>query len=138
MKKLSICAALLSVATLGLSACSETQIGQPITCAEIEQTYIEAGYWVSHIEPYVDANCCIIVSVQENSEDSLYFYFYDTAAQAQKKQEETEWNILIWLFSLVLGDGGYVTAKTYNNIEYDYSNEDLTKPFENLIRLKND
>ena len=137
MNKSSIAAVLLSVATLGLSACSQTQSGQPITCAEIEQTYIEAGYWAQHIEPYVDANCCIIVREEEHSEDSLYFYVYDTAEQAQTKQEGTDGNMLVWLFSVVLGDGGWITAKSYNNIEYDYYNEDLAQPFEELIQAKN-
>ena len=111
-----------------------------ITCADVSTAYEKAGYGVFYRETQADEdreyNCYVQVT-SADGEDNIYIHFFDTHEEALAYVEETPYaSIGIGLFSLIFGDPTWVTFKTYNQIAIDYTDAELYKPFQQLLREK--
>ena len=106
-----------------------------ITCADVIAAYEKAGYGVFHKEEsYEDNGVCYVRVDDPKSDDYIYFEFFEDAESAQAYAKQRQWNVVLWLFSLIYSDPTWLVTKTYGNIEYEYDNDDLVKPFEQLIK----
>ncbi len=126
---------LISILLISLSSCHTKNASAP-TCDEVIAAYKAAGYNVSHHENnYKDESTdeiCYIQIWQDDIYESAYFYFYESAEIA--KDAKLEYNIVIYMFSIIYGDPTWVWTKTYGNIEYEYEDPRMIKPFNDLIR----
>ncbi len=103
-----------------------------VTCEEVAATYEDAGYNVFHNHaPELENKVCYI-EVNNNDDEQIIFYFYETAEEAEADQ--LDWNGLLWLFSVVYGDPTWVHTETYQNIAIEYTDQDLYTVFSNLIK----
>ena len=120
--------------TLILISCNQRTNNISITCEQIEKVYLEEGYYVFHQEHNEEYNnCYLVIKKNENSEETIYFHIYDTIEEAQKAQEDSKWNIVLWFYSSIQGETRWKQSKCYNNIHYEYFDSTLTKPFDDLI-----
>ncbi len=127
MKRIIAC---LLLVVLMLSGCNTVE--RDITCQEIIAAYEEAGYEVFHNEDEgFDYDCYI--KVENEDGDSIYFHRFATPAEAQSRAETRQYNVLIWLFSVIYGDPMWVHTTTYGCYEIEYTSEELYDPFEELI-----
>jgi len=125
----SVCAILL-ILTL-VAGCSSNDSHNVISCAEVVTAYEEAGYEVWHNE-YTEGDFLCLVNAENADGDSIYFTFFDSADEAEQYVAETQWNILLWLYSLVNGDPIWVHTEAYDTIAIQYENADLYTPFQEL------
>ena len=108
-----------------------------ITCDDVVLAYQEAGYSVFHKEyeePDEFGAACYLRIDDKDSDDYIYFEFFQTHEEAVEYSEKRQYNVAIWLFSVIYGEPTWVTTKVYNQIEYEYWNAELEKPFLELIR----
>lgn len=106
-----------------------------ITCDDVIAAYEKAGYEVFHKDSsYHENGVCYVRIDDPKSDDYIYFEFFKDAESAQSYAETRQWNVLLWLFSVIYSDPSWLTTKTYGNIEYEYDNSDLIKPFNELIK----
>ena len=133
MKKKTLILALLMTLT-SLTSCGNNK---EITCEDVINIYEEAGYSVFHSEPVDQEKVgwnCYVECTAPDSDDSIYFHFFATNDEAEKYSSEGEWNILLYLYSVIAADEPiWVTTKTYNNIAIDYTDYYTYKPFKSLI-----
>ncbi len=131
MKKLTaavVCLCLL----LSMTGCGSGQ-KKTITCAEVIAAYEEAGYQVSHWDyPEKEYGYLCEVDIEEEDGDSIRFHFFETAEEAEAYAQERQWNALLWLFSVIYSDPTWLETETYQNIEIEYDDDDLYKPFKKL------
>ncbi len=125
---------------LGLASCKK-QEAVAITCDELIAAYKEAGYHVSHVEneykdDELDDVCYVKVWLEDEHEydEYVYFNFYESAEVAEEL--EREYNVFIYLFSIIYGDPTWVWTDTYGNIGYEYEDGEMIKPFKKLIEEK--
>ncbi len=133
MKKITgILAVMLLVCSL-FSGCQSKPEVAP-TCDELIAAYKAAGYHTFHVEEdgEMDWNCYVKVW-DEDEYDYVYFHFFDSPEAAQAYDAEREYNVLIYLFSVIYGDPSWLYTETYGNIEYEYCSKKLMEPFEELI-----
>lgn len=107
-----------------------------ITCQDVIRVYQQAGYGVWHIETpeSEDGEVCYVKILDNDSDEYIYFEFYDSPETAQAYAEQRQWNVLLWLFSVIYGDPQWVITKTYGKIEYEYKlGTELIEPFFDLI-----
>ncbi len=116
-----------------LAACAPKQVTPP-TCEELIAAYKEAGYHVFHVEDCDAPRNCYVKIWQDDEYDYIYFEFFETAKDAEDHAAERQYNVVIYLFSVIFGDPHWLYTETCGNIEYEYSNKDLLKPFEDLIK----
>ncbi len=129
MKKCIVCMLISFCILLALPGCSGVQ--REVTCDEVVAAYQKAGYSVSHHHSPELGNMVCYVYIEENDE-TIYFHFYETAEEAEA--EQMEWNVLLWLFSGIYGDPTWVYTETYHNLEIEYTDKDMYKPFAELIK----
>ncbi len=123
-----ICIFLCICLLLALPACSSEE--REITCDEVVVAYKKAGYSVFHNHaPELDNKVCYL-EVSNADEEQIFFYFYETAEEAEA--EHREYNGLIWLFSVIYGDPTWVYTETYRNIEIEYTEKSLYEIFQKL------
>ncbi len=127
-------AVLLVVSMLTLGACGSARKTTPPTCQVLIAAYEEAGYHVFHCETGDYDWDCYVQIWKDDEYDAVYFHFFSTEEEAKAYDDEREYNILIYLFSVIYGDPQWLYTETCGNIEYEYTNEDLLEPFEKLIR----
>ena len=128
-----ICAA-LALLVLCLSACSPTE-KREVTCGEVAAAYEDAGYQVLHKDTATqdwEWNCYVRAEDPE-TEEYIFFYFFDTEEEAKSYAKTNQWSALLWVFSVIFGEPTWVMTETYNNIEYEYSDSEFIKPFRELI-----
>lgn len=125
----SVCAALL-ILTMA-AGCNSNDSHNVISCADVISAYVEAGYEVWHNE-YTEGDFLCLVNAENADGDSIYFTFFDSADEAEQYAEETQWNVLLWLYSLVNGDPIWVHTEAYDTIAIQYENADLYTPFQEL------
>ena len=128
---LLLCAMLL----LSCTACSVDQ-QKEITCQDVINAYENAGYQTWHLEED-DSDCgevCYVKVFDNDSDEYIYFEFFDSEESAKAYADQRQWNVALWLFSLIYSDPQWLITKTYGNIEYEYrAGTDLIKPFNDLI-----
>lgn len=125
----SVCAALL-ILTMA-AGCNSNDSHNVISCADVISAYEEAGYEVWHNE-YTEGDFLCLVNAENADGDSIYFTFFASADEAEQYAEETQWNVLLWLYSLVNGDPIWVHTEAYDTIAIQYENADLYTPFQEL------
>ena len=131
MKKINILLIILFVVVIS-SSCDKTE--KEITCEEVIKVYEEAGYTVFHKESdYKENQVCYVKCTAPNSEEYIFFNFFETSDAAKKYADERDWNVVLYIFSCALCEPTWLTTKTYNNIEIEYHKSYLYKPFKNLI-----
>ena len=136
MKKMLL-TILMSFNLLSLTSCNQTTTNIEISCFEIEKAYLEEGYYVFHREHSDEYDSCyMIMKKNKDVEEAIYFNIYNTVEEAQKIQKEEKWNALLWLYGMLYGEVRWKKSKCYNNIQYDYFDASLVKPFKSLIESK--
>ncbi len=125
---------IISILILALPSCTSKTVTAP-TCDELITAYEDAGFSIFHSEDTEDASDwnCYVKVWDEDEYDYVFFYFFDTPEKAKARDDEREYNVLIYLFSVIYGNPQWLHTETYGNIEYEYSNSDLIKPFKELI-----
>ncbi len=138
MKKLLPIILLISFA-LSFIACSNRTEPKEITCEDIIKAYEDAGYYVTH-RTHKDKSessqfCYIKANLTEDSDsDYIYFTTYFTEEQAEEAREIDEYNLIIWFYGAISGEGRWLKTGTYGKIEYSYYNSELIKPFNELVK----
>ncbi len=131
MKKLA--SIILTILLLSsLASCSAES--KSITCDEIIAAYEKAGYEVFHNEDGDFDYDCYIKVESADGEDDIFFHHFATAEEAEKRGDEREYNILIWLFSVIYGDPMWVHTEVYGNYEIEYTDKTLYQPFKELTK----
>lgn len=125
----SVCVILL-ILTL-VAGCSSNDSHNVISCADVISAYEEAGYEVWHNE-YTDEDFLCTVNAENADGDSIYFTFFDSADEAEQYVAETQWNVILWIYSMVNGDPIWVYTEAYDTIAIQYENADLYAPFQEL------
>lgn len=134
MKRIS--AWLLVFLCLFFVGCNTTvKTEKVVTCSNVIAAYKEAGYEVFHKESTTEDWdwVCYVKATDLETDDYIFFYFFETHEEAVAYSEERQYNVLIWLFSVIYGDPSWLTTKVYNNIELEYDNGSLYEPFQDLI-----
>ena len=117
-----------------LSGCRAEE--KDISCADVVAAYEKAGYQVFHKDTATEDYDweCYVKAQPKDSDDYIFFYFFDSEDAAEEYANTRQWNAVLWLYSLVSFQPTWLTTKTYGNIEYEYDNSDLVKPFNDLIK----
>lgn len=133
MKRI-FCLFLLTALLLSVfSGCSGKS--RPVTCDEVIAAYKEAGYEVSHRDyPEKEYGYVCMVRIEEEDGDSIEFHFHETQEEAEAEAGERQWNALLWGFSVIYGDPTWLETETHYNIEIEYDDDDLIKPFRKLVK----
>ncbi len=124
---------MISVLAVGLVSCQGKPKTEP-TCEELVRAYEDAGFTFFHSEDTDDVYDwdCYVKVWDGDENDYAFFYFFDSPEKAQARDKEREYNLLLYLFSVIYGDPSWLYTETLGSIEYEYSNSDLIKPFEEL------
>ena len=119
------------------SACnSVVKTERNISCEDVINVYQNAGFEVFH-KPTTAEKLeweCYVKVTDPVTQDYIFFYFFETHEQAVSYSDHRQYNLLIWLFSIIFGDSRWLTTEVYNNIEIEYDNYDLYKPFKDLVK----
>lgn len=116
------------------SGCAGRQ-DKEVTCQDVIAAYEEAGYSVWHKdypEKEYGYTCCIEIEGEDGSHIS--FHFFDTEKEAQDYAKERKWNVVLWLYTAAMFQPTWLTTKTYGNIEIEYDDGALYKPFQSLLK----
>ena len=130
MLVLCLCALVL----LGCTACSQSG-PREISCQDVIDAYEKAGYAIFHKEEGngETGEVCYVKVSDSDSDEYIFFHFFDSEESAKEYADQRQWNVLLWLFSAIYSDPHWLTTKTYGNIEYEYrSGTDLIDPFHDL------
>ena len=137
MKKIVSFALILALG-LTLVSCSGSRQAKEISCKDIVQAYEDAGYYVVHGEHKAEANsewlCYIKVSISEDdNSDYIYFTTCFAEKQAEELAKEQKYNLVIWFYGAICGESRWLKSERYGKIHYSYYNDELAKPFHELI-----
>ncbi len=137
MKRIISVLVIISAILISVSSCSGKKVNAP-TCEELIAAYEDAGYNVFHSDNEYkddgnDYNCYVKIWL-EDEYDYVFYYFFDTSEAAEKMDSEREYNVLVYMFSVIYGDPSWLHTETYGSIEYEYENKDLLKPFNELVK----
>ena len=138
MKKIITILLLLSL-SISLIACGNSTEPKEISCEDIIAAYEDAGYHVTHGEHKTEAEseqlCYVKASLTEDSDsDYIYFTICFTEEQAKKVHETNKYNVIVWLYAAISGEGRWLNSGTYGKIEYSYYNPKLIEPFNKLTK----
>ena len=122
---------ILSIFVLLTVSCKPSTLEKEISCQDLINAYSEYDeYSVTHVENSNEDAIMCFVKIEDIDGDYVYFEFYDTKEHAL--ENEKKYNIAIWFISLLYGESRWLHTKTYNNINYEYFDSSLIKPFEDL------
>lgn len=109
-----------------------------IECADVIAVYEEAGYEIFHKDTSAEDFewTCYVKATDADTQNSIYFHFFETHNEAVAYSETRQYNPLIWLFSVIYGNPSWMTTKVYNEIEIEYDDGELYKPFKALLEEK--
>ena len=115
------------------------QTPKEISCEDVIKAYEDEGYYVVHPEHKTQEDssqlCYIKASLSEEIDsDYIYFITYFTEEQAKEATERDQYNLAIWLYAAISGEGRWLKTGAYGKIEYSYYNSDFIKPFNKLIQ----
>ena len=133
MKRL-LALTLCIVALLSCAGCSGSH--KDISCQDVIDTYQKAGYQVFHKDDpdSETGRVCYVRVDDQDSDEYIYFEFYDSEENAKAYADQRQWNVVLWLFSAIYSDPQWLVTETYGNIEYEYrSGSDLIDPFNELV-----
>ena len=131
MKRLiGIFFAVLLLLTLSVG-CNDDDSPRAISCADVIAAYEEAGYEVWHKE-YTEGDYLCTVNAENADGDTIYFTFFGSADEAEQYVEESQWNVLLWMYSLVNGDPIWVYTEAYGTVAVQYEHAELYAPFRGL------
>ena len=60
-------------------------------------------------------------------------HFFEANDEAESYVDEKERNVILLIFSCAMFEPTWLTTKTYNNIEIEYDENYLYKPFKTLL-----
>ena len=133
MKKSSSILLLLLMILSLFSGCGKQK--EPVSCEQVIAAYEEAGYEVYHWDyPEREYGYACSVRIEQEDGDSIEFHFHETSEEAEAELEERKWNVVLWLFSAIYGDATWLKTEVYCNIEIEYDDKALYKPFQNLTK----
>ncbi len=132
MKRITLALTCLPFLLASFASCAPKNEVAP-TCKELIDAYEDAGFHVFHCEEVNAPKTCYVKVWADDEYDYAFFYFFDSAEDAEAWDDEREYNVLIYLFSVIYGDPHWLFTETYGNIEYEYCNDDLMQPFYRLI-----
>ena len=130
-----ICAVLaLFVSLFCLTGCQANEVTQ-LTCDQIIAAYEKAGYEIFHKDTAAEeyAWACYVKAEDKESGEYIFFHFFDSEDAAKAYADTQQWNVVLWLYSLISSQPTWITVKTYGNIEYEYGNSALIGPFQELL-----
>lgn len=106
-----------------------------ITCEDVIAAYEDAGYEVEHIE-YSDKRYGWLCEVNVTTDDNNFIYikFFETDEEAKKYADESQWNAVLWMYSLTMLQPTWVHTERYQNIEIEYDKTSLYRPLKKLMR----
>lgn len=121
---------------IGLVGCGDQPQTMEIRPEDVYKAYQTAGYNVDISNPPTDSDLLYhtTVTVRDLEGHSIIFHFCNSSADAEALAEERQWNWALWIYSLALFQPTWLTTKTYGNIEIEYDDSDLHRPFQELIR----
>ena len=127
----------LFLSVISLASCDGQNItsDKEITCEDIIKVYEEAGYDTFHKET-TDKDYdwkCYVKCTAPDSDDYIFFYIFETNEEAESYAKERGWNLLLYFMSCFMGEPSWLTTKTYNNIEIEYDQNYLYKPFKEML-----
>lgn len=119
---------------ISLVSCKNGEIKE-ITPEQVAMAYEEAGYdvWHSEEDDSIEGERYTVKATHENG-DYIFFHFFDSVENAEAYADSRQYNVVVWLFSVIYGDPSWLSTETYGNIEIEYDNKDLYEPFEELIK----
>ena len=117
-----------------LTGCQANEVTQ-LTCDQIIAAYEKAGYEIFHKDTAAEeyAWACYVKAEDKESGEYIFFHFFDSEDAAKAYADTQQWNVVLWLYSLISSQPTWITVKTYGNIEYEYSNSALIGPFQELL-----
>ena len=119
---------------LSTVACTQRQEDETITAEAIISAYEDAGCEVWH-EEVGESDWGVVYQIRATDSDgeAIYFYICDTVDNAKAYEETSEYNLLIWAYSLLCGDPMWVNVQRYGTIVIQYEQSKLYKPFQELM-----
>jgi len=137
MKKKIMLIFSLFIFIFSLSSCNNQKIksDKEIICEDVMRVYEKSGYDVFHKET-TDQDYiwnCYVKCTAPDSNDYIFFYFFETTEEAENYAKERKWNIILYFSSCLMGDPSWLTTKNCNNIEIEYDENYLYKPFKELL-----
>ncbi len=112
----------------------ESKVENAPSCEELIAAYENGGYHTFHSENVEHPMTCSVKVWLDDEYDYAFFHFFGTAEDAKNYNAEREYNILLYLFSVIYGDPSWLYTETYGNVEYEYEDKETLKPFKNLIK----
>ncbi len=121
------------LAALLLCGCAQKQ-PREVSCEELIAAYEAAGYAVEHLEfPALDYGYRCEVQIR-SGEEQLRFEFYPSAEAAEAQAQQRQWNAVLWIYTLAMGQPTWLHTQTHGTIEIEYTDSALLKPFESLTK----
>ena len=131
---------LITILAFGLTlvSCDGSRQTKEISCEDIIKAYEDAGYCVTHGEHKTETDstqlCYIKVSISEDAgSDYIYFTTCFTEKQAEELADGQKYNLVIWFYGAICGESRWLKSERYGKVHYSYYNDELVKPFNQLI-----
>lgn len=133
MKKV-IALLLTAVLLLGCTGCKRET--KAISCDDVIAAYEDAGYTIFHKETAAEdyTYSCYVQATHPETGEYIMFHFFNSPEAAESYADTRQWNLVLWLYSAASGQPTWLATETYNNIEIEYDNGDLYKPFQTLLK----
>lgn len=134
MRKI-LCLLLLAAMVLSVFGGCAAKQNKEVTCRDVIAAYEEAGYEVWHRDyPEKEYGYACCIEIESEDGDHISFNFFETKEEAEAYAEERQWNWALWLYTAAMLQPTWLTTETYGNIEIEYDDDALYKPFKTLVR----
>lgn len=126
-------ALLICVFLLAGCGAKKSAVCKDITCQDVIRAYSAyEQYQVVHQEYTASEPLLCFVRVDAPDGDYAYFTFYDTPEHAQ--EDYRPYNMVTWLFALILGEARWLHTDIYQNICCESFDREMLTPFYDLLR----
>lgn len=134
MKTLNKIISLTLPFTLTLTSCNVSNtLKKEYTCQEVISIYqlyndeYEMHYFDYSGDESYEYDEYLIIS--DNEDASAYFYFFENENVAYTYADENNWNIVLWLYALVVGGGSlWVNIEQHGKMVVQYDDASLLRP----------